>query len=241
MRMRKETEKDTISDPFVCVLDLFVCVILGFGVYLRDLGDAKARASTYEVEEEVCERVSRKFIYHRMNSSRYTKATLRFLGDNVALAYLPTGSIFIEQNGVVRKDLDMGPMVIFGTVYQYLEYHIILSMANLGERYIHQRIPYVILDDTPSSSEVLDSDSSLAASRVVPRVSHTPPLVPQTPPPYPHVSDEDTSAVRRAKSPSTQRVPVFTGVRRIRDIPRLTILVLLLIISLKQFLNEFQV
>ncbi|KAD3639950.1 hypothetical protein E3N88_29173 [Mikania micrantha] len=60
------------------------------------------------------------------------------------------------------------------------------AMDNLGERYIYQRFPYVILNDTPSSSSGSDSDPSEAssgASQAVRLVPSTPPSpVPVTPP-----------------------------------------------------------
>ncbi|KAD2394208.1 hypothetical protein E3N88_41185 [Mikania micrantha] len=59
-------------------------------------------------------------------------------------------------------------------------------MADPPERYIYQRFPYVILDDTPSSSSGSDSDpleASTAASQAATPVPQTPPAhVPATPP-----------------------------------------------------------
>ncbi|KAD4179776.1 hypothetical protein E3N88_28367 [Mikania micrantha] len=62
-------------------------------------------------------------------------------------------------------------------------------MANQGERYIYLRFPYVILDDTPSSSfgSLSDpSEASSSASQATPAVPHTPSSPrPVTPPPTP--------------------------------------------------------
>ncbi|KAD4982162.1 hypothetical protein E3N88_18833 [Mikania micrantha] len=111
---------------------------------------------------------------------------------------------------------------------------IISAMANPGERYIYQRLPYVKLDDTPSSSSALDSDPSEAssgASQAVPVVPHTPSSpVPVAPPPaaapsgshghsQPHA--ENASASRRQSS-SPQRVLVWDGLRRMRGQARKT-------------------
>ncbi|KAD6795924.1 hypothetical protein E3N88_06820 [Mikania micrantha] len=70
-------------------------------------------------------------------------------------------------------------------------------MVNPRDRYIYRQIPYVILDDTPSPSSSSDSDPSEASSAAS--------LV---------VSDDDTSADHQARSPSPQRVPVYTWIRR---------------------------
>ncbi|KAD5507841.1 hypothetical protein E3N88_15544 [Mikania micrantha] len=63
------------------------------------------------------------------------------------------------------------------------------AMADQGERYIYERFPYVVLDDTPSSSAGADSDpveASSAASQATPVVPHTPSSPrPVTPPPPP--------------------------------------------------------
>ncbi|KAD6796102.1 hypothetical protein E3N88_06998 [Mikania micrantha] len=106
-------------------------------------------------------------------------------------------------------------------------------MANLGERYIYQRFPYVILDDTPCSSSGSDSapsEASSGASQVIPVVPHTPSSpVPVTPPPVPSGSHghsqqhaENASAGRRQSS-SPQRVPGWDGLRRMRGQDRKTI------------------
>ncbi|KAD6796511.1 hypothetical protein E3N88_07407 [Mikania micrantha] len=98
------------------------------------------------------------------------------------------------------------------------------AMANPPEHYIYQRFPYVILDDTPSSSSGSDSDpseASVATSHAVPQVAATPPQVPHTPPRHPHVTDEDTSAGRR-ESPPPQTVAVWDGLRRMRGQARKT-------------------
>ncbi|KAD3337170.1 hypothetical protein E3N88_32690 [Mikania micrantha] len=58
-------------------------------------------------------------------------------------------------------------------------------MADQGERYIYQRFPYVILDDTPSSSSGSDSDPlevSAAASQAATPVPQTPPAPMPSPP-----------------------------------------------------------
>ncbi|KAD5507436.1 hypothetical protein E3N88_15139 [Mikania micrantha] len=106
-------------------------------------------------------------------------------------------------------------------------------MADQGERYIYQRFPYVIVDDTPSSSSGSDSDPSKAVSLA----SHTsavppiPPLsepVPVPPPPAlpiipspPHSPPADPVA-DRMQSISPPRVPAWDGLRRMRGQARKT-------------------
>ncbi|KAD3066975.1 hypothetical protein E3N88_34855 [Mikania micrantha] len=96
-----------------------------------------------------------------------------------------------------------------------------------------QRFPYVVLDDTPSSSSGYDSDPTKAtssASHTTPLVPHTPSPIPATPPPpsVPSISPrhsqallEDASAQRR-QSPSPQRVLAWDGLKHMRGQARKT-------------------
>ncbi|KAD5803489.1 hypothetical protein E3N88_14849 [Mikania micrantha] len=106
-------------------------------------------------------------------------------------------------------------------------------MADQGERYIYQRFPYVILDDTPSSSSGSDSDlseASAAASQAAPPVPQTPPApVPATPPlPASPVSSRhsqlpvENAPADRRQSASPPRIPVRDGLRRMRGQARKT-------------------
>ncbi|KAD3640266.1 hypothetical protein E3N88_29489 [Mikania micrantha] len=113
-------------------------------------------------------------------------------------------------------------------------------MADQGERYIYQRFPYIVLDDTPGSSAGPDSDpseASSAASQATPALPRTPsaPRSPTPPPPSPlppppaQVASPGRSqpraenvAAEELHSPSPQRVPVWDGLRRIRGQARKT-------------------
>ncbi|KAD6796111.1 hypothetical protein E3N88_07007 [Mikania micrantha] len=79
-------------------------------------------------------------------------------------------------------------------------------MADQGERYIYQRFPYVILDDTPSSSSGSDSDPSEASAAA----SQADAPVPPAPAPEP------------APMPSPPRAPAWDGLRRMRGQARKT-------------------
>ncbi|KAD4385598.1 hypothetical protein E3N88_25767 [Mikania micrantha] len=81
-----------------------------------------------------------------------------------------------------------------------------MSMADQGERYIYQRFPYVILDDTPSSSSGSDSDPSEASAAA----SQADAPVPPAPAPEP------------APMPSPPRAPAWDGLRRMRGQARKT-------------------
>ncbi|KAD4586095.1 hypothetical protein E3N88_23696 [Mikania micrantha] len=110
-------------------------------------------------------------------------------------------------------------------------------MADQGERYIYQRFPYVVLDDTPSSSSDYDSDPSevsAAASQADIPLPQTPPApvpvpapVPPPPPAFPiipsppHSPPADPVADRR-QSISPPRVPAWDGLRRMRGQARKT-------------------
>ncbi|KAD4586038.1 hypothetical protein E3N88_23639 [Mikania micrantha] len=86
-------------------------------------------------------------------------------------------------------------------------------MADQGERYIYQRFPYVILDDTPSSSSGSDSDPSEVSADA----SQAATPVPQTPPaPVPAPAPVPTPI------PSPPRVPAWDGLRRMRGQARKT-------------------
>ncbi|KAD5961765.1 hypothetical protein E3N88_13238 [Mikania micrantha] len=76
-------------------------------------------------------------------------------------------------------------------------------MADQGERYIYQRFPYVILDDTPSSSSGSDSDP-LEASATASQ------------------ADAPEPAPEPAPMPSPPRVPAWDGLRRMRGQARKT-------------------
>ncbi|KAD3641968.1 hypothetical protein E3N88_31192 [Mikania micrantha] len=113
-------------------------------------------------------------------------------------------------------------------------------MADRGEQHVHQRVPHVMRDDTPSSSSAPDSDpseASTAASRapsVVPQaqpalphspleprpVTPPPPALPIIPSP-PHLPPVDPVA-DRMQSISPPRVPVWDGLRRMRGQARKT-------------------
>ncbi|KAD2804748.1 hypothetical protein E3N88_38125 [Mikania micrantha] len=105
-------------------------------------------------------------------------------------------------------------------------------MADQGERYIYQRFPYVMVDDTPSSGS--DSDPSEAVSlashtSTVPPIPPLPEPVPVPPPPPappivpspPHSLPADPVADRRPDV-SPPRVPVWDGMRRMRGQARKT-------------------
>ncbi|KAD7117260.1 hypothetical protein E3N88_04528 [Mikania micrantha] len=105
-------------------------------------------------------------------------------------------------------------------------------MANQGERYIYQRFPYVVLDDTPSSCAVSDSDPSEASSvasqaPLVPNIPSSPaPVSPPPPPPLvshghsqPHA---ENAAADKRHSSSPQRVPGWDGLSRMRGQARKT-------------------
>ncbi|KAD2393181.1 hypothetical protein E3N88_40158 [Mikania micrantha] len=84
------------------------------------------------------------------------------------------------------------------------------AMADQGERYIYQRFPYVILDDTPSSSSGSDSDpseASAAASQADIPLPQTPPAPVPAPVPVPVP----------APMPSPPRAPAWDGLRRMRE------------------------
>ena len=55
-------------------------------------------------------------------------------------------------------------------------------MADRGEQHVHQRVPHVMRDDTPSSSSAPDSDPSEASTAA----SRAPSVVPQAQPALPH-------------------------------------------------------
>ncbi|KAD3640280.1 hypothetical protein E3N88_29503 [Mikania micrantha] len=108
-------------------------------------------------------------------------------------------------------------------------------MANQGERYIYQRFPYLMLDDTPSSSSGSDSDpteGSSAASQATPTVPHTPSaprsVTPPPPPPAQSASHghsqprAENIAAEERHSSSPQRVPEWDGLRRMRGQARKT-------------------
>ncbi|KAD4179972.1 hypothetical protein E3N88_28563 [Mikania micrantha] len=97
-----------------------------------------------------------------LDSSRYAKARLRVLRESP----------------------------LYSQLRRYSATSILSAMADQGERYIYQRFPYVVLDDTPSSSAGPDSDpdeASSAASQATPAVPRTPsaPRSPTPPPPSP--------------------------------------------------------
>ncbi|KAC9910474.1 hypothetical protein E3N88_45092 [Mikania micrantha] len=107
-------------------------------------------------------------------------------------------------------------------------------MADQGERYIYQRFPYVIVDDTPSSSSGSDSGPSEAVSlashtSTVPPIPPLPEPVPVPPPPPalpiipspPHSPPADPVA-DRMQSMSPPRVPAWDGLRRMRGQARKT-------------------
>ncbi|KAD6120226.1 hypothetical protein E3N88_11497 [Mikania micrantha] len=124
----------------------------------------------------------------------------------------------------------------YAMLEKYLRFSgFLCAMANQGERYIYQRFPYVVLDDTPSSSSGSDSDpaeASSAASQATPAVPHTPsaprPVTPPPPPsplpPPPAQSASHGHSQPRAEdiaaegrhNPSPQRVPAWDGLRRMR-------------------------
>ncbi|KAD5317947.1 hypothetical protein E3N88_17893 [Mikania micrantha] len=215
--------------------------------------------------------------------------------DNEALRYVPTGSIFIEEEQNSPKGTRYGShgyleLIILRTCITYhivehdmyeltsfvltfsnqtflqvdgesdqvshpssLRHHhyasatisvtsssgdqrnfVYTAMANQGERYIYQRFPYVVLNDTPSSSSGSDSDpveASSVASQASPTVPHTPSAPrPVTPPPPPTQSAshghsqphaEDIASEGR-HSPSPQGVPKWDGLRRMRGQARTT-------------------
>ncbi|KAD3642164.1 hypothetical protein E3N88_31388 [Mikania micrantha] len=138
---------------------------------------------------------------------------------NEALRYVPTGNILRTELDV-RKKLDT-------------------AMDDQGERYIYQRFPYVVLDDTPSASSGADSDSdeaSSVASQATPAAPRTPsaprPVTPPPPAPAPEPAQpasqghsqpraEDMAAEGR-HSQSPPRVPVWDGLRRMRGQARKT-------------------
>ncbi|KAD4178698.1 hypothetical protein E3N88_14592 [Mikania micrantha] len=92
-------------------------------------------------------------------------------------------------------------------------------MADQGERYIYQRFPYVVLDDTPSDSSGADSDPDEAlsvASQATPAAPRTPSAPrPVTPPP-------PAPAHAPAPMPSPPRAPAWDGLRRMRGQARKT-------------------
>ncbi|KAD4586385.1 hypothetical protein E3N88_23986 [Mikania micrantha] len=92
-------------------------------------------------------------------------------------------------------------------------------MDDQGERYIYQRFPYVVLDDTPSDSSGADSDPDEAlsvASQATPAAPRTPSAPrPVTPPP-------PAPAHEPAPMPSPPRVPAWDGLRRMRGQARKT-------------------
>ncbi|KAD6794794.1 hypothetical protein E3N88_05690 [Mikania micrantha] len=109
------------------------------------------------------------------------------------------------------------------------------AMADQGERYIYQRFPYVVLDDTPSSSSDSDSDPSevsAAASQADIPLPQTPPApvpapVPPPPPAFPIIPSPPHSppvdpAADRGQSISPPRVPAWDGLRRMRGQARKT-------------------
>ncbi|KAD3336113.1 hypothetical protein E3N88_31632 [Mikania micrantha] len=108
------------------------------------------------------------------------------------------------------------------------------AMAGQGERYIYQRFPYVIVDDTPSSSSGSDSDPSEAVSSAshAYTVPPIPPLpepvpVPSSPPvppiiPSPPHSPSADPVTDRRQSISPPRVPVWDGLWRMRGQARKT-------------------
>ncbi|KAD4179966.1 hypothetical protein E3N88_28557 [Mikania micrantha] len=113
-------------------------------------------------------------------------------------------------------------------------YDIISAMAGQGERYIYQRFPYVIVDDTPSSSSGSDSDPSEAVSlashtSTVPPIPSLPEPVPVPPPPPvlpiipspPHSPPAEPVAHQR-QSITPPRVPAWDGLRRMRGQARKT-------------------
>ncbi|KAD7478061.1 hypothetical protein E3N88_01197 [Mikania micrantha] len=118
---------------------------------------------------------------------------------NEALRYVPTGNILRTELDV-RKELDT-------------------AMNDQGERYIYQRFPYVVLDDTPSDSSGADSDPDEAlsvASQATPAAPRTPSAPrPVTPPP-------PAPAHQPAPMPSPPRVPAWDGLRRMRGQARKT-------------------
>ncbi|KAD6454530.1 hypothetical protein E3N88_09236 [Mikania micrantha] len=100
-------------------------------------------------------------------------------------------------------------------------------MADQGERYIYQRFPYVVLDDTPSSSSDSDSDPSevsAAASQADIPLPQTPPApvpapVPPPPPalpiiPSPPHSPSAEPVADQGQSITPPRVPAWDGLRR---------------------------
>ncbi|KAD4178043.1 hypothetical protein E3N88_26634 [Mikania micrantha] len=113
-------------------------------------------------------------------------------------------------------------------------------MADQGEQHVHQRVPHVMRDDTPSSSSAPDSDpseASTAASRAPSVVPQAPPALPHspleprpvTPPPPAHVASPGHSQLRaenvvaeRQHIHSPQRVPAWDGLRRMRGQARKT-------------------
>ncbi|KAD5802421.1 hypothetical protein E3N88_13781 [Mikania micrantha] len=106
-------------------------------------------------------------------------------------------------------------------------------MADQGERYIYQRFPYVLVDDTPSSSSGSDSDPSEAVSlashtSTVPPIPPLPEPVPVPPPPAlpiipspPHSPPAEPVADQR-QSITPPRVPAWDGLRRLRGQARKT-------------------
>ncbi|KAD3336136.1 hypothetical protein E3N88_31655 [Mikania micrantha] len=118
---------------------------------------------------------------------------------NEALRYVPTGNILRTELDV-RKELDT-------------------AMDDQGERYIYQRFPYVVLDDTPSDSSGADSDPDEAlsvASQATPAAPRTPSAPrPVTPPPPAPVHEP-------APMPSPPRAPAWDGLRRMRGQARKT-------------------
>ncbi|KAD3066486.1 hypothetical protein E3N88_34366 [Mikania micrantha] len=108
------------------------------------------------------------------------------------------------------------------------------AMADQGERDIYQRFPYVILDDTPSSSSGSDSDPSEAVS-LASNASAVPPipplpepvLVPPSPPvlpiiPSPPHSPPTEPVADQRQSITPPRVPAWDGLRRMRGQARKT-------------------
>ncbi|KAD5961495.1 hypothetical protein E3N88_12968 [Mikania micrantha] len=93
-------------------------------------------------------------------------------------------------------------------------------MADQGERYIYQRFPYVMVDDTPSSSSGSDSDPSEAVS-LASHASAVPPI-PPLPEPVPVPPPPPAPAHEPAPMPSPPRAPAWDGLRRMRGQARKT-------------------
>ncbi|KAD5961352.1 hypothetical protein E3N88_12825 [Mikania micrantha] len=120
---------------------------------------------------------------------------------NEALRYVPTGNILRTELDV-RKELDT-------------------AMADQGERYIYQRFPYVVLDDTPSSSSDSDSDPS-EVSAATSQANIPLPQTPPAPVPAPVPPPPPAPAHAPAPMPSPPRAPAWDGLRRMRGQARKT-------------------